>query len=85
LDFHISIHFAISPEIQHGFILSGAPLGFDFSASCLAVTPNRVFERCEGDGRLAVLLARCTDCTSEMSTKSSRKKLGNDDEVMKYA
>eukprot|EP00434_Breviolum_minutum_P034969 symbB.v1.2.030952.t1/scaffold3543.1/size54354/3 len=35
-----------------------APLGFDFSASCLAVTPNRVFERCEGDGRLAVLLAR---------------------------
>jgi len=35
-----------------------APLGFDFAISCLAVSPSVVFDRCEGRGRSAVLLAR---------------------------
>ncbi|CAK9001002.1 unnamed protein product [Durusdinium trenchii] len=62
----VTVTLAIHPKASLASLLQGgtvhvrirAPLGFDFAASCLAVTPNRVFERCEGDGRVAVLLAR---------------------------
>jgi len=35
-----------------------APVGFDFDAGCLAVTPNVVFMSCTGNGRRAVLPVR---------------------------
>uniref|UniRef100_A0A7S4PZD6 Uncharacterized protein n=1 Tax=Alexandrium monilatum TaxID=311494 RepID=A0A7S4PZD6_9DINO len=51
---------ALRSLVQDGtvYVRITAPLGFDFDAGCLAVTPNPVFGRCEGFGRIAVLPAR---------------------------
>ncbi|CAJ1415321.1 unnamed protein product [Effrenium voratum] len=61
----VTVTVTISPKASLSSNLQGgtvhlrirAPLGFDFEASCLAVTPNTAFQRCEGAGRLAVLPA----------------------------
>jgi hypothetical protein len=63
---HVIVTVRISPKTTLRSLTQGgsitvrmmSPIGFDFDSGCLAVTPNAVFEKCTGDGRVAVLPVR---------------------------